>query len=147
MDMHSLVVRKTQFLFHFFDSSCCIDVFYGLHDHVHGRNLRAVIWNRREYPGSTKYTDSEADDLTNGRKIFLDQTAALIADFLVQFIEKEGIPEISPDHKRGGVAILGWSLGTPTALSLFSNPSAFPSEEYALLRRYVKNLVIYGNFD
>ncbi|KAG6871570.1 hypothetical protein C0995_002970, partial [Termitomyces sp. Mi166 len=40
--------------------------FEKMHTFAHGYNLRTVIWNRREYPGSTKYTDAEIDDLHNG---------------------------------------------------------------------------------
>ncbi|KAG6886754.1 hypothetical protein C0995_005196, partial [Termitomyces sp. Mi166 len=40
--------------------------FEKMHAFAHGFNLRTVIWNRREYPGSTKYTDVEIDDLHNG---------------------------------------------------------------------------------
>jgi hypothetical protein len=39
---------------------------------------------------------------------------------------------------------MGWSMGTATAMPLFSDPSLISPELYALLEPYVKNLVLYG---
>lgn len=78
-----------------------------MHTLSHEYNLRTVIWNRREYPGSTKYTEAEIDDLRNGRKVFVDRLAIQVGDFVRQFIEKERVPKISKDRKSGGFAILG----------------------------------------
>ncbi|KAF8067693.1 hypothetical protein FPV67DRAFT_1416215 [Lyophyllum atratum] len=118
--------------------------FEKMHEYAHVNDLRTVIWNRRDYPGSTKYTDAELEDLNEGRKVFLDRLAVQVADFLKQYIEKESIPKISADHKSGGFAIMGWSMGTATAMALFSDPSLISSELYALLEPYVKDLVLYG---
>ncbi|KAG6864538.1 hypothetical protein C0991_008885 [Blastosporella zonata] len=120
------------------------DGFEKLHNYSHKHNLRTVIWNRRDYPGSTQYTDAEIDDLNNGRKIFLDRLAIQVADFLKQYIEKESIPKISADRKAGGFAIMGWSMGSATAMPLFSEPSLLAPELYALLEQYVKDLVLDG---
>ncbi|KAG6915162.1 hypothetical protein DXG01_012957 [Tephrocybe rancida] len=119
-----------------------VDGFEKLHDYAHQYNLRIVIWNRRDYPGSTKYSDAEIDDLNNGRKVFLDRLAVQVADFLKQYIEKESIPKISADRKFGGFAIMGWSMGTATAMPLFSDPSLLSPELYSLLEQYVKDLVL-----
>jgi len=118
------------------------DGFERLHDYAHRYNLRTVIWNRRDYPGSTKYTDAELDDLNNGRKVFLDRLAIQVADFLKQYIEKESIPKITADRKFGGFAIMGWSMGSATAMPLFSDPSLISPELYTLLEQYVKDLVL-----
>ncbi|KAF8067706.1 hypothetical protein FPV67DRAFT_1415804 [Lyophyllum atratum] len=117
--------------------------FEKMHEYAHANDLRTVIWNRRDYYGSTKYTDAELEDLNEGRKVFLDRLAVQVADFLKQYIEKESIPKISADHKSGGFAIMGWSMGTATAMPLFSDPSLISSELYTLLEPYVKDLVLY----
>ncbi|KAG6917598.1 hypothetical protein DXG01_001827 [Tephrocybe rancida] len=116
--------------------------FEKLHSYAHEFNLRTILWNRREYPGSTKYTDAEVDDLNNGRKIFLNRLAILVGDFIKQFVEKESVPKISSDRKSGGFAILGWSMGTATAMPLFSDPTLFSEDSYDLLEMYVKDLVL-----
>ncbi|KAG6825334.1 hypothetical protein H0H92_004051 [Tricholoma furcatifolium] len=117
--------------------------FEKLQEYAHRYNLRTVFWNRREYPGSSKYTDDEINDLHSGKKVFLDRFAVQLADFLRQYIEKESIPKISPDRKSGGFAIMGWSMGLATAMPLFSDPSLLNLELYVLLEEYVKDLIIY----
>ncbi|KAH0581827.1 hypothetical protein J132_09537 [Termitomyces sp. J132] len=116
--------------------------FEKLHGYAHKCNLRTVIWNRRDYPGSTEYTDAEIDDLNNGRKVFLDRLGIQVADFLKRYIENESVPKVSADRKNGGFAIMGWSMGTATAMPLFSDPSLISSELYVLLEQYVKDLIL-----
>ncbi|KAG6830960.1 hypothetical protein H0H92_013672 [Tricholoma furcatifolium] len=119
------------------------DGFEKLHEYAHKCNLRTVIWNRRDYPGSTKYTDAELDDLNSGKRAFLDRLAIQVADFLKQYIEKESVPKINADRTSGGFAIMGWSMGTATAMPLFSDPSLLNLELYSLLEQYVKDLILY----
>ncbi|KAL0566317.1 hypothetical protein V5O48_015701 [Marasmius crinis-equi] len=117
--------------------------FDSLHDHVHERNMRAVALNRREYPGSTPYTPSELEELHQGRQSFLDQHALFVGRFLRNLIQEENIPQISRDGKSGGIAVMGWSMGCVTAMTLFSNPDVFDEGLYDLLQNYVKGLVLY----
>ncbi|KAL0062747.1 hypothetical protein AAF712_010369 [Marasmius tenuissimus] len=105
-------------------------------------NLRTILWNRRDYPGSTRYTDAELEDLTEGRKVFMDKIGQQIADFIVQFIEKENIPQASPDFKAGGVAVMGWSMGTASVMTLFSDPTIISPEVYGVLEKYVRDLIL-----
>ncbi|KAJ6479495.1 Alpha/Beta hydrolase protein [Mycena vitilis] len=119
------------------------DGFVSLHKYAHQNNLRVVALNRRDYRGSTKYTDAELEDLKAGRKIFLDRLAIQLAWFLQQFVNHEGTPKVSVDRKSGGFVILGWSSGVMTALSLFSDPAAIPQALYETVEPYVKNVVLY----
>ncbi|KAG6831917.1 hypothetical protein H0H87_003415 [Tephrocybe sp. NHM501043] len=120
-----------------------IDNLRKLHDYAHNLNLRTVIWNRRDYAGSTKYTEDELDDLKHGRAAFLDRLGTQLAQFLLVFIERHNIPEINNERTKGGFAIMGWSLGNTTAISLFSRRDLFSTESYSLLETYVKDLIIY----
>ncbi|KDR72506.1 hypothetical protein GALMADRAFT_252616 [Galerina marginata CBS 339.88] len=117
--------------------------FEKLHAYAHQRNLRAVIWNRRDYPGSTKYTDAELQDYNEGRKVFLDRLSVQLADFLKQFIGKESVPKINADRKSGGFALMGWSMGSATAMPLFSDPNLISGGLYTILESYVKDLILY----
>ncbi|THU90351.1 hypothetical protein K435DRAFT_821187 [Dendrothele bispora CBS 962.96] len=114
-----------------------------LHTYAHAQNIRTVILNRREYPGSTPYTDAEIDDLVHGRKVFLDRLGTLLGDFLKTFIENETIPEMDMVNRTGGIAIMGWSAGNMTGMSLFSDPDLLDDTIYKLLRKYVRGLVLY----
>ncbi|KAG7087839.1 hypothetical protein E1B28_013777 [Marasmius oreades] len=89
-----------------------------LHTVAHSLNLRTVIWNQHDYPSSTPYTDSELEELNQGRKIFMDRINKQIGQSLKQFIEKENIPKATSDRKAGGIAIMGWSMGNLSAMAL-----------------------------
>jgi hypothetical protein len=112
----------------------------------HQHNLRVVNWNRREYPGSTPYTDSELAEISDPAKApnFIERLGDHVSDWLVSFIHQEKIPTIRIERKSGGVAILGWSMGCATAMSIFANPKILSTEAYAFLKDYVKDLVFYG---
>ncbi|KAK0463045.1 uncharacterized protein EV420DRAFT_1265217 [Desarmillaria tabescens] len=119
------------------------DTFEKLHALAHKSNLRTVVWNRRDYPGSTGYSDGELQELHNGEKTFLDRLAIQMVEFLLLFIEKEAVPKISPDRHLGGFAIMGWSMGTTTAMALFADADLLSCAQYDMLELYVKDLILY----
>ncbi|KAF7351525.1 Aminodeoxychorismate synthase [Mycena sanguinolenta] len=104
-----------------------------LHRFAHQNDLRVILLNRRDYPGSTKYTDAELEDLKAGRRIFQDRLAIQLAWFLEHFIDHENTPKLSADR----------NFGNATALSLFSNPDAIPKPLYQTIEPYLMSLVLY----
>ncbi|KAK0184465.1 hypothetical protein F5146DRAFT_1228636 [Armillaria mellea] len=80
-------------------------------------NLRLVILNRRDYAGSTKQE-------------FLQRLGSESAYFLTWFVKTNDIPKIGADGKSGGLATIGWSLGTTTPLAILSHPEVIPKETY-----------------
>ncbi|KAG6896565.1 hypothetical protein C0992_007416 [Termitomyces sp. T32_za158] len=114
-----------------------------LHTYAHTFNLRTVIWNRRGYAGSSRYTPDELDDLIHGRRAFLKCLGLQLAQFIQWFIEQHNVPRVSADRKTGGFAVMGWSLGNTTAITLFSHRDLLSSQTYDFLKDYVKNLIIY----
>jgi pimeloyl-ACP methyl ester carboxylesterase len=121
-----------------------VAVFTPLHEFAHRANLRVVVWNRRDYHGSTKYTDEELADLNAGRQIHQDRLALQIASFLEYFIQAKDTPKLGSDRKTGGFILMGWSFGNATTLSLFANPEAISQNLYELIEPYVMSLVLYG---
>ncbi|KAG7091582.1 hypothetical protein E1B28_010604 [Marasmius oreades] len=117
--------------------------FEAMQSHCHDYNLRVVVVNRRDYRGSTPFTDSELEEVRQGNPIFLERLAVHLVMFLKQFIEKENIPVITDNRKGGGLAIMGWSLGALTAIAPFSNPDLYDEETRVILERYVKGLILY----
>ncbi|KAJ7921915.1 hypothetical protein B0H13DRAFT_1604137 [Mycena leptocephala] len=115
-----------------------------LHEHADDNNLRVVIWSRRDYRGSTKYTDAELDDLRAGRKTFQDRLAIQLAWFLEHFIKHEKTPKLSVDRDSGGFILMGWSFGNATMLSLFSDPDVIPRTLYETVEPYMMSLILYG---
>ncbi|KAF9257850.1 hypothetical protein L218DRAFT_935378 [Marasmius fiardii PR-910] len=116
-----------------------------LQSHCHDYNLRVVVMNRRDYEGSTPYTDSELETVRKGDSIFLNRLAVHLGMFLKQFIEREKIPAVTEDQKGGGLAIVGWSLGALFALVPFSVPDLFDKEMRMMMERYVKGLILYDS--
>ncbi|KAL0563146.1 hypothetical protein V5O48_018930 [Marasmius crinis-equi] len=123
-------------------------IFEKLQSQAQTHNLRIVALNRRDYPGSTPFSDVELEDLKSGdearaRRVF-DSAGLHIALFLRKLIEEEGIPLPSEEAgRRGGIAVMGWSLGALTAMLPFAVPKSVLGEAtYGLLERYVRGLII-----
>ncbi|KAG7096125.1 hypothetical protein E1B28_006799 [Marasmius oreades] len=125
----------------FVHGSCNASSLEKLYDFSHQLNLRIVLLERPPY-GSTPYTESELDDLKQGRKIYLDRFGARLAEFLVQFIQKEKIPKASDDLNRGGITVVGWSAGAALAMTLLSDAKIVPPVTYPILEQYVKDVLL-----
>ncbi|KDQ57019.1 hypothetical protein JAAARDRAFT_86452, partial [Jaapia argillacea MUCL 33604] len=106
-------------------------------------NVRLVILNRRDYAGSTKYTDEELADLNAGDKAFMERLALEVANFLVWFAETENVPSVTPDRKKGGFSVMGWSMGNATPLAVFGHPEVIPKETLAKLELHFRQLILY----
>ncbi|KAH8114769.1 Alpha/Beta hydrolase protein [Phellopilus nigrolimitatus] len=113
---------------------------------AHKHDLRIIALNRRDYAGSTPFSDTELDVL-NGKDVrahrdFLRQRGLEIAHFLVWVISENNIPRIS-GGTSGGLALLGWSLGNVTTLSFLTHLDSYPREIIAALEPYLKTFFIY----
>lgn len=120
------------------------DTFHRLLPLVGTHNIRLVILNRRDYRGTSEHTDKEVDDALHGRRAFLEVLALDVAHFLAWTIDNLGVTKISEDGKLGGLAIMGWSMGSATTLSVLGNPAVIPLDVVAKLEPYFRKLVIYG---
>lgn len=109
-------------------------------------NVRLVVVNRRDYAGSTKYTDEDIRDLNEGRAAFMERLGAEVAHLLIWFAETHKIPKISVDHKTGGFSIMGWSFGNATTMALLGSPEYVGKEAYRKLEPYFRQLIMYGTF-
>ncbi|KAJ7058714.1 hypothetical protein C8F01DRAFT_1255130 [Mycena amicta] len=118
------------------------------HDHAHTHNLRVILWNRREYRGSTPYSDTELLELAAGKQSPLDKHAMELAWFFEHLIDVENIPQLSVDRKHGGIILVGWSFGVATVLTLLAAQEVLPkhSQLYAKIEQYFKGVVLYGGY-
>ncbi|KIK69419.1 hypothetical protein GYMLUDRAFT_153315 [Collybiopsis luxurians FD-317 M1] len=121
--------------------------FRKLHQHSHAFNLRTVALHRRDYIGSTSLTTSELEEMNRGDRSYWDRLSAQVAQLLKLFIERENIPKltVTGNRRSGGIAIMGWSFGCATVLSLLGsarNPR-IPRELYKLLEKYIGDFVLY----
>ncbi|KAJ7090984.1 hypothetical protein C8R44DRAFT_990589 [Mycena epipterygia] len=119
------------------------DGFVRLHEHAHKNNLRTIFWNRRDYHGSTKYTDDELADMRAGRKSFQDRLAIRTAWFFQHLTENDNIPKVTSDRKAGGIILVGWSSGNSATLALLADPAVLPKPLYETLEPHLRSLVLY----
>src|ERR1700761_1477391 len=68
------------------------DHMVGLHEHAHKYNMRTVLCNRRDYHGSTPYSDAELEELYAGDQRFQDRLALKVARILEHFVRQEHTP-------------------------------------------------------
>ncbi|KAF9528459.1 Alpha/Beta hydrolase protein [Crepidotus variabilis] len=113
-----------------------------VHELASPRNLRTIAVQRREYPGSTPYTDEEIDDIKNGRQVFIDRTAILMAEFIQFVAQTLKVPEVSENGSSGGIALLGWSIGAVTAMAPLSKPELLPNDLRTTLEKYFRMVIM-----
>jgi hypothetical protein len=126
--------------------ACVLDTFHKLLPFGAKDNIRLVIVNRRDYVGSTKYTDDNLKDLNEGKAAFMERLGAEVAHLLIWFAETHKIPKISADGKSGGISVMGWSIGTATPMALLAYPDFIGKDTCAKLEPYFRQLILYGMF-
>jgi hypothetical protein len=120
------------------------DIFHKLLPFGQKDNIRLVIVNRRDYDGSTKYTDDNLKEFHEGKMSSLDRLGAEVAHFLVWFVETQKIPKINAARSSGGFSVMAWSMGNATLLCLLGCPEYVGTEAYTKLEPYCRQLVLYG---
>lgn len=113
--------------------------------------VRFVAVNRRNYGGSTPFSDDEAASVeassTDEQRLqFCAARGKEIMTFIDNFIKKHDIPELSPDRKSGGFALLGWSLGGQTCSAAVAHIDDLPSETQVRLSSRLRTFILLGQF-
>ncbi|KAK7453506.1 hypothetical protein VKT23_011783 [Stygiomarasmius scandens] len=109
---------------------------------AHARSYRMIAINRREYPGSTPYTEEELkifaegpDDATRTKLLMTEgSNLALLLDGLIQSLS---LP------LAGGVAVVGWSLGNLYALLLLASITSLPQDTKERLGKFVNRAILW----
>lgn len=113
-----------------------------------GSNIRIVAVNRRDYPGSTPLTTEDTAILASGsdeqKAAFLKARGVEVATFIDLFVERNGVPPISPDGHTGGFALLGWSLGNAIVLSAVANVESLPPAAQDRWTSGMRALILHG---
>ncbi|KAJ7062776.1 Alpha/Beta hydrolase protein [Mycena amicta] len=115
--------------------------FQRLHPLAAANGLRVVCINRREYDGSSLYPEDELAVFTNGT---LEERMELVAaqgrDLALCV---DGIIQTLALPKSGGVALLGWSMGTVFLCSLLASIDILPVPTKARLAEWVHTAIIF----
>ena len=114
------------------------------------KGVRFVALNRRNYPGTTPYSEADNSALVNGTKEQKDawhrDRGHEVGMFIHKFINKENLPPISADRKTGGIILLGWSAGACEANATIAHANTLPSDVRSHLALYVRSLIVQGVF-
>lgn len=113
-------------------------------------NLRLVAFNRRDYCGTSAFTDEDLALLNSHdaekHKAYLADRGFDIAVFLGWFIDNHQIPKPNVDGTSGGLALLAWSAGNIPTLAFLKYGSTYPSALVSKLDTYIRTIVLYGTF-
>ncbi|KAG1754477.1 hypothetical protein EDB19DRAFT_1626355 [Suillus lakei] len=108
-----------------------------------GHCLRIVGLYRRDYNPTTSFRDAELAGLVSGtvegQEGFLRSQAVDIATFLVMFAREQHIP--LAEGTSGGIALVGWSLGSLHTHAVVAYLDALPSNILSDLGKYVHTMV------
>lgn len=106
--------------------------------------------NRRPFPGSTPFTPEELNITLTGGSGDADRDGQIeargheIATFVAEFVKKFDLPPLSSDGKKGGVALLGWSVGAVYAFAAVGTADTLPKGVKDVLSANLRSLIIYG---
>lgn len=117
-----------------------IGTFQRLNPFAEPNSLRIISVNRREYPGSSAYSAQELNAFIDGseteRDSLLEQQGRDLALFLDGLINELSLPN------SGGIALIGWSMGTIFLLSLVASIETLPIVTQDKLAGFVHTVVL-----
>lgn len=109
--------------------------------------LRVVAINRRNYAGSTPFSQEDLTVIHNGtdtqKEEFLKARGLEILNFMDIFVQQNDVPTILDDGK-GGIALLGWSLGNSFTLAAISHFDSLPTDAQSRLASRMRSLIMQG---
>ena len=110
-------------------------------------NIRAISLARRDYRGSTPFSETELDQLRGSNAIvhraFLRERGLEVARFLITMIDTLNLPPLD-DEGRGGLSLMAWSFGNITMFAFAHFFSTYPQTVQDHLKTYLKSFVAYG---
>ncbi|KAI0647699.1 alpha/beta-hydrolase [Trametes meyenii] len=115
------------------------------------QNLRLVLLNLRDYPGSTPYSVEDIEDIRSpsveAHSRSLQDRGLELATFLRRFIEAESIPPIQKtvgsEELSGGLSLLSWSGGNTPSVAMLAHGKQLSEETRSLLGTYLRSFIMY----
>jgi len=110
------------------------------------KGLRLIVINRRDYAPTTLLDESELKQVSSAdpvvREAFLRDRGIEFALFTDQLIDELSLPPPTEDGKNGGLAWMGWSLGTPFPVAAVAAGAALPETIKKRVQSYLRRLII-----
>jgi len=117
---------------------------------AHAHNLRLILPNRRDMPGSSPQSPSDLEELPPwgcpdvlGADRYWQARGIELATFLANVVRSEKIPPVAADGKEGGVAVMGWSSGNFFPLAMVAYVDTLPQETLIALEPCMHSLIIF----
>ncbi|KAJ3722823.1 Alpha/Beta hydrolase protein [Lentinula guzmanii] len=109
------------------------------------KGFRFVAVNRRNFAGSSPYTPEEYKELTTGndeqKTAWVHSRGQEFTTFMVNFIQENDLPAMTPDGKSGGVVILGWSAGASLAIAALSIVDSLSQDAQSCLSTHLRAFI------
>ena len=126
-----------------------IETFSRLLPLAKNRKLRVIAPNRRDYSGSTLFTEKELDQLKSTDKhanlMFFRNRGLELAKFIAWAVKNLGLPRKVPEAGgHGGISVMGWSLGNATTMAFLSFFPTYPKEVRDVIRPLLRTFFVYG---
>ncbi|KAH9851838.1 Alpha/Beta hydrolase protein [Lenzites betulinus] len=126
--------------------------------HAAAQGVRIILLNRREYPGTTQYTEEERaglppipeEPLTDENEIrsarqmllsFMRDRALELYHTIQDIVTERAIPAARPESHTGGIVLVGWSMGATWMTALLTHIAEFPIGAVNL-RDYVRRVIL-----
>ncbi|KAJ7039386.1 Alpha/Beta hydrolase protein [Mycena alexandri] len=114
--------------------------FQRLNPFAESNSLRIISVNRREYPGSSPYSSEDLTIFAEGtdaeRLTLLEQQGHDLAMFV------DGLIMLQSTSNTGGIALVGWSMGTTFLLPLIASVDTLPIATRERLSAQVHSVIL-----
>ncbi|TFK53392.1 hypothetical protein OE88DRAFT_1626342 [Heliocybe sulcata] len=115
-------------------------------------NLRLVLLNRRDYPGSTPVSQDELEKIRSDNlgvnAAVLRELGLQIASFIAWYARTASIPQVQigvSGEPEGGLSVLAWSSGNATTSAAIANLAELEEEQKACLKGRLRTYIIYDS--
>ncbi|EKM76772.1 hypothetical protein AGABI1DRAFT_115646 [Agaricus bisporus var. burnettii JB137-S8] len=103
---------------------------------AHQCNIRLIIVMRRDYPGSSRYTDEEMVLATENPELFFSRAGVLYLQFMHHILKNTSVCKPTMDRSKGGICLAGWSLGNSFAMCALCENELVDKKVYDDLEPY-----------
>jgi hypothetical protein len=124
------------------------DTFQRVIDLAPKHGVRVITFHRRDYGDSTPFTDAEIAPIKQAIPepgaidAFMTARTLELANFVSHVVESK--EAVAPRDGKGGIALLGWSLGNLYGLDFLSRFHGLPDRLKAPMKAFVRSFVVFG---
>jgi pimeloyl-ACP methyl ester carboxylesterase len=111
---------------------------------AHKYNIRLILVMRRDYPGSSPFTDEDKALAAENRELFFKTTGALYLQFMHHILKNTYVCKATEDRSKGGICLAAWSLGNGFAMWTARENDLLDKKVYDDLEPYFNTYIFIG---